>query len=186
MEWKSPYISMIQLLSKLFLLLGLFFLASFAYLLYLRYSPHPLTFEGRPHFQSTVSIDTPTRIKIPAINVDTAIFPSIIRNNIWETTGKGVSYLATSPVPGEKGNSVMYGHNWSSILGNLPKTKPGQQVIIYWSDGREKKFEVVYTAEVLPTQRDIIDSTNDTRLTLYTCTGFLDSKRFVVVAKPAS
>lgn len=177
---------MAQLFSKLLILLGISFLAFFAYLLYLRCSPHPLTFEGKTEVVVPVNGEAPVRLTIPSISVDVAIFPALIRNNQWETTGKGVSYLASSPIPGQHGNSVMYGHNWSSILGSLPKAKPGQHITVSWSNGVRREFEIMYTATVDPQQRYIIDSTNDTRLTIYTCTGFLDSKRFVVVAKPVS
>jgi sortase (surface protein transpeptidase) len=54
------------------------------------------------------------------------------------------------------------------------------------NDGVKKEFKVEYTATVDPSQTYIIDNTKDTRITLYTCTGFLDSKRFVVVAFPTS
>ena len=95
-----------------------------------------------------------------------------------------MSYLATSPLPGHKGNSILYGHNWKSLLLDLPKVKPGQSVFITNHNGTKQRFIVEYTAVVDPSQTYIIDATNDTRITLYTCTGFLDSKRFVVVAKP--
>lgn len=80
----------------------------------------------------------------------------------------------------------MYGHNWTSILGNLPKVKTGDVITVTMHDGKKKDFRIEYTAVVTPDQDYIIDNTNDVRLTLYTCTGFLDSKRFVVVAKPIS
>lgn len=86
-------------------------------------------------------------------------------------------------MPGEPGNSILYGHNWTSLFGNLPKTKPGERVDIGFSDGSMQQFIVEYTSIVSPDEIEIIEQTEDTRITLYTCTGFLDSKRFVVVAK---
>lgn len=175
---------MSQLISKLLIFLGIGFILFFGYLVYLRYSPHPLTFEGQPRTITTLNYETPERLIIPSISVDAPIVPSLIRDNRWETTSKGVSYLASSPVPGDHGNSVIYGHNWKSILGDLPKVKPGQRVTVVWNDKKRKEFIIEYTATVSPDQTYIIDSTDDTRLTIYTCVGFLDSKRFVVVAKP--
>ncbi len=78
----------------------------------------------------------------------------------------------------------MYGHNWKSLLHGLPMVKPGQKVFVTMQNGSKIAFEVEYTATVDPADTYIIDKTSDTRLTIYTCSGFLDSKRFVVVAKP--
>ena len=175
---------MLNFLSKAFLFIGLLFLIVSAYLLYLRYSPHPLTFEGTPEASVALSFDTPKTLLIPSIGVNLPVIPSLIENNTWQTTSRGVSFLQTSPIPGEKGNSVMYGHNWTSLLGRLPQVKPGDKVNIVMDNGSQKEFKVEYTAIVNPDQTYIIDKTEDSRLTIYTCIGFLDSKRFVVVAKP--
>lgn len=52
------------------------------------------------------------------------------------------------------------------------------------SDGTTRTFTIDQTAVISPTQASVVNPTLDTRLTIYTCTGFLDTKRFVVVAKP--
>lgn len=171
-------------LSTFFLLIGLTLLVSASYLFYLRFSSHPLSFEGQPQKVRMGNDKSPKSIIIPSISLNLAIIPATVTGSNWETTSKGISYLSTSPMPGEKGNSVMYGHNWLSILGNLSKVKPGQKIIVVMHNGLKKEFIVEYTAVVDPSQTYIIDNTPDTRLTLYTCTGFLDLKRFVVVAKP--
>ena len=174
-----------NIFSKLLLILGFSFLIFAGYLFYLRYSPYPLAFEAKPkNARSEMTKDIPTNILIPSISANLPVIPTTTDAKTWETTTKGVSYLASSPLPGEQGNSVMYGHNWTSILGKLPLVKPGQKIIISMQDGKKKEFKVEYTATVNPDQKSIIDNTNDTRLTIYTCTGFLDTKRFVVVAKP--
>lgn len=170
--------------SYLIILLGVSLFAIFGYLLYLRYSSHPLTFEKIPAVQINTKIGNPEKIKIPSIGVDLPVITSKMKNNSWETTAVGVSYLSSTPVPGESGNSVMYGHNWKSLLGSLPKVKPGQKVTVTMQNGENREFRVIYTATVSPNQISIIANTQDSRLTIYTCVGFLDSKRFVVVAKP--
>ena len=128
----------------------------------------------------------PKSIEIPSIQLNLPIVPSIINGKSWQTTKAGISYLQSSAVPGQKGNSIMYGHNWTSILGNLTKVKPGQIIIVTMNNRERKTFRVAFTAVVTPDQSYVIDDTKDIRLTLYTCTGFLDSKRFVVVAMPFS
>ena len=61
--------------------------------------------------------------------------------------------------------------------------KPGDRIEIAFSDGSIREFVVAYTTTVNPGQVEILKDSEDSRLTLYTCTGFLDSKRFVVTAK---
>ncbi len=175
-----------NLFSKLFLIVGICFLAFAAYLLYQRNFTNPLTFKTEPQVIQNIGVQLPKSIEIPSIKANLAIVPATIRGKSWETTSTGVSYLRTTPLPGSKGNSVIYGHNWKSILGDLPQVKPGQKIVITMNDGVKKEFKVEYTATVDPSQTYIIDNTKDTRITIYTCTGFLDSKRFVVVAFPVS
>jgi LPXTG-site transpeptidase (sortase) family protein len=76
----------------------------------------------------------------------------------------------------------LYGHNWSALLGSLPKIKPGDKIKIILSNGQEKNFVVKYTSIVAPSDTKILSDSADSRITLYTCAGFLDSKRFVATA----
>lgn len=110
------------------------------------------------------------------------MYPAQIENNKWEATTKGVSYLVTSPVPGNAGNSIIYGHNWGNLLGSLSKIKPGQKIEIVLDDNEKRTFIVEHTSIIGPDQTSVLEDTSDRRITLYTCTGFLDSKRFVVTA----
>ncbi len=114
--------------------------------------------------------------------MDLEIIPSKITNNTWEATSQGVSHLSSSPIPGEKGNSILYGHNWTNLLGNLTKIKPGAEINIILKNREKKIFIVEYVSIVGPNDTQILADTDDTRITLYTCTGFLDAKRFVVTA----
>lgn len=110
------------------------------------------------------------------------IFPAEIKQGKWQATTQGVSHLSSTPVPGQAGNSVLYGHNWNSLLGDLIKVRPGQEIKVTFSDGSIKKFKVTTTQTVSPQDTSILGPTNDKRITLYTCTGLLDTKRFVVTA----
>ena len=80
------------------------------------------------------------------------------------------------------GNSVLYGHNFPSILGSLTKIKPNDKIEIIMSNGEKKIFTVKYTSIVGQDQTHILSQTKDARITVYTCTGFLDTKRFVATA----
>jgi len=127
----------------------------------------------------------PENITIPDLNISLPVIPAKIQNGKWPTTGEGVSYLSDSQRPGEIGNSIFYGHNWPRLLGNLSKIKPGQKIIL-GSKTATKIYYVTETKIVTPQDISILADTSIPRLTIYTCYGFADSKRFVAIASPLS
>jgi LPXTG-site transpeptidase (sortase) family protein len=168
--------------SRILILSGLLFMLFGGNLVYQRYSPKKLEFKDLAVNQSVVTEVKPVKIIVPSLNIENVIYSSKIENNKWEATTKGISYLSTSPVPGQNGNSILYGHNWPSLLGNLSSIKPGDTIIITSDHGKKLVFEVEYTSVVTPDDVSVLSQTKDKRITLYTCIGFLDSHRFVVVA----
>lgn len=174
-----------QSLVRLFRLVGFISIFCAIVLLAQHYNPNRLSFS----YNSAKNVSNqpqkgnePVALIIPGLAIHLPIIPTEIKNKKWQTTDLGVSYLKSSAVPGEQGNSIFYGHNWNSLLGNLVHIKSGQQLTIVFADGSKKKFRVQYIGVVSPSQESILKDTTDKRVTLYTCTGFLDSKRFVVVA----
>ncbi len=173
-----------HIISSFLIIFGIISLLFGFYLTYIRYSPKTLAFEGVSTSKNSTYATLPVMIKINSIGILLPVVASEIQNNTWETTSDGVSFLKTSAKPGSTGNSVFYGHNWSSILGNLPKTNIGDTIEITMDTGKKLMYIVEYTAVVDPTQTSVVNDVGDERLTIYTCAGFLDTKRFVVVAKP--
>lgn len=172
-------------MDKFFTGLGISLILFGSLLVFQRNNPNRVAFakgESNIAIQIEDKVVIPTSIKIPSLDINLDIYTSEIKNGKWEVTDKGVSYLKTSVVPGENGNSVLYGHNWTNLLGILVKIKTGEIIEIVYSDGSKKEFEVKLIQEVNPNDVSILNNTNDRRITLYTCSGFLDSKRFVVVA----
>ena len=167
---------------KFLVVLGFLLVLFGAYLVTERYSPRKLEFENLSTNAIVSSEHLPVRIVISSLQIDSGIYPAKINSGNWESTTKGISYLSSSPTPGSGGNSILYGHNFPSILGNLTKIKPGDKIVITMNDGERKVFTVKFTSVVDPTQTHILNQTKDNRITLYTCTGFLDSKRFVATA----
>lgn len=123
-----------------------------------------------------------TGIVIESIGVSLPVIPARKNGNLWETTPNGVSHLVSSPTPGEAGNSIMYGHNWGSILKNLYKAKKGDKIVIYFSDGSKSEFEINALVEVSPDEASLLAPTARPILTLYTCSGLFDQKRLVATA----
>jgi LPXTG-site transpeptidase (sortase) family protein len=127
----------------------------------------------------------PTRISIPDLTIDLPVIPARIKDGHWPTTPVGVSYLTTSARPGEPGNSIFYGHNWPRLLGRLKKVQPGQIILLSTSSNSAAlKFQVDRVQTVSPSDISVLASTSYPQLTLYTCTGFSDSQRLVVIAYP--
>jgi LPXTG-site transpeptidase (sortase) family protein len=169
---------------KLLITIGLVILIFSAFFFYQRYNPLRLSFSISDYRAQgiTDSASMPVEIIIPAIKLDLSIIPAKLVKNSWETTDKGVSYLISSPIPGNIGNSILYGHDWANILGPITKLKTGQIIEIKFVTGAIKKFEINTISLVSPDQASILAPSGDARITLYTCTGFWDSKRFVVTA----
>ena len=172
-------------MSRLFFFFGIICILLSLYLVWIRYTPQSLAFNSLPPSTYTsTSQKTPVRIDIARLNISLAIYPMTQTRGKWMATDKGVAYLSSTPLPGERGNSVLYGHNWPNLLGHLVAIRPGDDIIITFSDGTTKHFQVAFTTTVTPDETHVLSQGQDSRITLYTCTGFLDSKRFVAVASP--
>lgn len=168
--------------SKITIVVGVVFILYGIGLLWQRNNPKRLSFNNyTPNINYTPRF-YPYSIEIPEASIKSEIIPSQLTGNQWETTDKGVSYLISSPIPGTRGNSILYGHNWPAILGNLDKVKTNQKILIKNKNGTKKEFVIRSIAVVTPDQVHVLANSNDVRITIYTCTGFLDSKRLVVTA----
>lgn len=125
----------------------------------------------------------PTHIFIPW-NTDADIEALAFVNDEWQVSETKVTYLLGSARPGEQGNIIMYGHNKREILGNIRVLTGGEKITITTKDGKEHVYVVKKATEVEPTELSLLDPTETETLTLYTCSGFWDSKRYIVTAEP--
>lgn len=130
-----------------------------------------------------VSDNYPVKLFIPKLSKTLNISPGEAVKNRWTISDTGVSYLADSAPPGTAGNSVIYGHNRNNILGKLPYINHGDKIYVLLNSGEIVIYEVAEEKEISPYQVEILSQTADSRLTIFTCSGFLDSSRFVVIAK---
>jgi sortase A len=177
-------LNMRNFLQRLFLSLGFACIVATGLLFIQRNNPYRLAFKGIEQTSSSYSRNQvlPVNISIASVAISLPIIPAGKTEKFWQTTDQGVSYLLSSPIPGETGNSILYGHNWSNLLGRLGNVIPGDTISITFADGSKKEFIVANTAVVNPDQISILKNSQDRRITVYTCTGFLDSRRFVVTA----
>lgn len=153
---------------------------------FLLYERTVLSFSRPPENAVTVtnSRPKPTKVEIGDVGIDLEISESRIVNGIWEISKNGASHLDTSASPGESGNIVIYGHNKKAIFGSLPYSRVGTKIKLTTEDGEVHDYEVIKKETVKPSNLAYVLPTSEEVLTLYTCTGFLDSMRSVLVAKP--
>ena len=124
----------------------------------------------------------PIKLYIPQMSRILYVSDGYVEGDRWAISPTGVSYLTSSALPG-KGNTVIYGHNTADILGGMWRVHQGDYIYVVLENGDFVKYQVFEEKEIDPTQVDILNQTDDSRLTLYTCSGFLDTARFVVVAE---
>ncbi len=135
-----------------------------------------------PHITRT--LPPPTSISIAAISLELPIEEAGITNNAWGVSNQGASHLAISANPGEQGPIILYAHNTDDRFGPIRWLDTGKEILVTTADKKVHRYVVEKTAVVDPTQTKIFFSRHGETLYLYTCDGFADLKRFVVIALP--
>ena len=121
----------------------------------------------------------PTHILIPWF-VDVKISQQSIVDSRWTIAQNEASHLVSSAKPGENGNIIIYGHNTRAILGNIRALKGGEIATLTSADGQQYHYRITEIMEVKPDEVEHLLPTKQEMLTIYTCSGFLDSMRFIV------
>lgn len=132
----------------------------------------------------TPSPDSPSRIAIPAIAVDSPVVPG----DDWEALKKGVGHRIGTPNPGVRGNMVMSGHNdvYGEVFRDLEKLEVGQEIFMY---AGSRKFRYVIQARriVVPTDLSPLNPSRESILTLITCWPYrVDKFRLIIIAQLAA
>lgn len=131
---------------------------------------------GASEFQTA-----PVKIIVPSIGVSLPVATAKIAYNTWEVNPKGASFGESTTLPGNEGNSVIFAHARPHLFGNLPEVKPGEYIHIF-TDKDWFVYQVEETLVVNPENVEVIFANGGYELTLYTCTGYQDTQRFVVKA----
>jgi LPXTG-site transpeptidase (sortase) family protein len=126
---------------------------------------------------------TPVYVKSYPLGIDISLTPTEIVNGVWQIPPEAAAYLGKSGKIGGGSNIIIYGHNRNSILGPIRWISQGSVIELTGSDNKIYKYSVISTDEVDADNLSYIQNTEEEILTIYTCSGFLDSKRFVVRAK---
>lgn len=124
----------------------------------------------------------PTHIRVGPI--DLPVETHTYTDGNWTVASDVASYLQQSAKPGEPGNIIIYGHNKPHVFGNLPKLKGQEEITLTLENGQTRTYRISSMEELSQERVDVLAPTDEEVLTVYTCTGWLDSMRFVVKAKP--
>jgi sortase A len=125
--------------------------------------------------------EAPTRIAIPAINVDALI----VEGDSWEQLKLGVGHHLNTANPGERGNLILSAHDdiYGEIFRHLDKLELGDEVIIYAGD-QPYRYLVRAKQIVEPTDVSVMATTTKPVATLISCYPYMvDTHRIVVVAE---
>jgi sortase A len=120
-------------------------------------------------------------IKIPRTGTEKAVVQGVG----VEDLKKGPGHYPNTPMPGQAGNAAIAGHRttYGAPFYNLDELKPNDPILVTTLQG-SFRYEVIETEIVRPSQVDVLDNTDDNRLTLTTChPRFAASQRMVVTAK---
>ena len=150
--------------------------------------PAPPALGVRPQVVSALPVPTPgpqspTRIVIPAINVD---WP-IVQGDSWEELKQGIGHRVGSVNPGERGNLILSGHNdvYGEPFRDLEKLEIGKEVLVYAGPAT---FRYVIKAKrvVLPTDLSVLTPSKDPIITLISCTPYrVDTHRIIIIGELA-
>jgi len=126
---------------------------------------------------------SPTRIVIPAINVDWPIVPG----DSWDELKQGIGHRAGSANPGERGNLILSGHNdvYGEPFRDLEKLDAGKDVFVY---AGTTSFRYVVKAKrvLIPTDLSVLAPSRNPIVTLITCVPYrVDTHRLVVIGELA-
>ncbi|OGM76420.1 hypothetical protein A2210_00225 [Candidatus Woesebacteria bacterium RIFOXYA1_FULL_40_18] len=150
------------------------------------YTARILSFEGQVQEAVAKEGYRPVSIKISSINLSLDVSEGAVADGVWQISKTGASHLNVSVNPGEGGNTVIYGHNKNSLFGPIRWLEKGAEIEVSDENGNKYIYVVSETLEVTPDKIDYVLPKSEEVLTLYTCTGLFDSKRFIVIAKPFS
>ncbi len=127
---------------------------------------------------------SPTRIVIPAINVD---WP-IVEGDGWEELKQGIGHHAGSANPGERGNMVLSGHNdvYGEPFRDLEIIEVGREVLIY-AGANVFRYVIKAKRVVAPTDLSPLAPSRTPIVTLITCTPYrIDTMRLIVIGELTS
>lgn len=137
--------------------------------------------EDRAYWEALQDGDVFGRIIIEKIDVDAIVVSGSGR----EELKKGPGWIPYTDLPGETGNVGIAGHRttYGAPFRRLDELEPGDIILLY-SPYRLYTYEITEKMVVTPDQVEVMDTTEDSRLTLSAChPPFSAQYRLIVQAK---
>lgn len=125
--------------------------------------------------EAAESLPPPTRLVIPALELDAPVVELPIEDKTWDMSGltNEIAHLGGTANPGEKSNMVLAGHvtlrNGAGPFLHLERLKPGDTAIVYAGE-EAHTYRVVGQRYVSPDDVSVTHPTSGPALTLITCT----------------
>lgn len=123
-------------------------------------------------------------ISLPKYKVLLNIVESDIIDGVWQINEIMANHLANSSNPGEQGNIVIYGHNSQTVFGPVRWMEVGDRINLTTADNQQHEYIVSQVIETTPDDIQWVLPKQTETLTIYTCSGFLNSQRHLLIAKP--
>lgn len=159
---------------RVIFVIGLLFIASSLLTIETKQPPNI----SNPYFEQRLH---PVKIQLPS-GKQVNLVRTQLTDGAWFVDQENGNYLSDSAGLGSSGNVVIYGHNFDHIFGTLDSVKPGEVVRLTDQNQQEHVYRIEHITEVEPADTSWIQPTQDSMLTLYTCSGLFDSKRLIVRA----
>jgi len=172
-----------QRFSGLLIIIGALILIGSS-IVYKAYGQLPVSSELPTIDQSTFNPTfVPEQITISSI-IDVPIEVGDYVDEKWTDSKTEAVYYTGSATPLAGGNTIIYAHNTANLFGKLKQVEVGDVVALRLADGTIRQYQVMSVDVVDPSNIEPLQPSLTEKLTLYTCSGFLDSQRLVVVAEP--
>ena len=129
----------------------------------------------------------PNQLIIPSMLLDEKVHEAPISQTI-PVLRKGVWRWPEGSTPDKGSNTIFIGHRFTyfnprGVFYYLDKVKLNQTIGVVWNN-KHYRYKVTNIKTVKPTQTSILNSTKDSRITIFTCTPlWLPKYRLVVTAQ---
>ena len=141
---------------------------------------------GTPSPRAPVPVERPlgdavALLRIPRIGIEQTIVEGVGPEDLK----KGPGHYPETPMPGEDGNAAIAGHRttYGAPFYRLDELSVGDPMFVTTRAGRFR-YEVAESRVVPPSAVEVLDPTDDARLTLTTCNPrYSAAQRLVVIAR---
>lgn len=128
----------------------------------------------------------PIQIVIAKVGIDLSVEEASITNGVWQIAETGASHLTSSAKPGEQGPIIIYAHNTNDRFGPIRWLEVGDLIQIQTADKKQHDYKISKTLIREHDDVTIFAKIKKETVVLYTCDGFGDTDRFMILAESAN